>query len=244
MTKHLKLGLLACLALPCAGCVPPAIVFLSPHYDAARVRSVALVGFQDYSGAAGSGKVTAGIFEKYLLLAGYSLVDRSQAQGVLDEQSVQLSDSADLATLRAIGERLGVDAVAFGQISDYSDSSQRTVVEDMPLEQSQPIFGQVDTEQKNGDTRVHTSTQVVTGYSYSTTEVPVQQSEEVDARVGLSVRLVDVETGELLWSGSAAGRASQLGQAVEAASSSIMEAVAAKLKALGPRKDLAPPPAP
>ena len=237
MTRTKKLELAGLLALGLAflaltGCVPPAVVFLSSSYNPTRVRSVALVGFQDYPGTEGSGKITASIFEKYLLLGGTSLVDHAQAQKVLDDQSVALSDSVDLATLRQIGEQLGVDALAFGQLSDYTDASDRTVVEDMPLEQSQPILGQVDTVQRQGDTRVHTSTQVVTGYSYSSTEVPVQQTETVDAHVGMSVRLVDVETGQLLWSGSASGRAPHLNEATEEASAQIMQGVAAKLKGL------------
>lgn len=218
------------LALGFSGCVPPAVVFLSPHYTPARIRTVTLAGFQDYFNVAGSGKVAAGIFEKYLLLAGYSLVDRAQAQRVLDNQSEALSDSVSLITLRKIGEQLGVDAVVFGQLSDFTESSDRTVVEDMPLEQSQPIYGQVKTIQRNGDTKVITDTNVVTGYSYSQTSVPVQQTEVIPAHVGMSVRLVDVETGELLWSGSASGQGNHLDEAMEAASVQIMKSVAARLK--------------
>lgn len=229
--RRLLLPLLAgCLF----GCVPPAIVFLSPQYNPARIRSVTLAGFQDCLNVVGSGKVAAGIFEKYLLLAGYGLVDRVQAQRVLDDQSVALSDSVDLPTLRKIGNQLGVDAVVFGQLSDFTESSDRTVVEDMPLEQSQPIYGQVKTIQHNGDQKVITDTMVVTGYSYSTIDVAVQQTETVLAHVGMSARLVDVQTGELLWSGSASGQGAHLNEALEVASEQIMKSVSAHLKNIPP----------
>jgi len=221
--------LAACVAI-LAGCAPPAVVFLSPHYDPVRIRQVALVNFQDQPSAPGSGQVAASIFEKYLLLGGYGLADRSQVQTVLDEDSAPLSGNVDLNTLHALAQKLGVDAVAMGQVTDYTDSSDRTVMEDMPLEQSSPILGRQSIEQQVNGVRMRTETQVVTGYAISTTDVPVQSVETVNAHVGLSVRLVDSQSGEVLWSGSATADAPHLHAAMEEASTTLMQAVAKRLK--------------
>jgi hypothetical protein len=226
---NLRRAALALAALALAGCVPPAVVFLSPHYDKAKVRQVALVNFLDSPTAPGSGQVAASIFEKYLLLGGYGLADRSQVQTVLDEDSAPLSGSVDLGTLHALAQKLGVDAVAIGQVTDYSDASDRTVMEDMPLESSSPILGHQSTTQEVNGVRIHQENDVVTGYAYSTSDVPVQTTESVNAHVGLSVRLVDTQSGEVLWSGSASADAPHLHAALEQASTTLMQAVAKRM---------------
>jgi hypothetical protein len=220
---------LALGALALAGCAPPAVVFLSPHYSQLKVKQVALVNFQDSPTAPGSGQVAASIFEKYLLLGGYGLADRSQVQTVLDEDSAPLSGNVNLDTLHALAQKLGVDAVAMGQVTDYSDVSDRTVMEDMPLEQSSPILGHTSVSQDVNGVRVHQENDVVTGYATSTTDVPVQTTETVYAHVGLSVRLVDTQSGEVLWSGSASADGPHLNAAIEDASSKLMQAVAKRL---------------
>jgi hypothetical protein len=226
--SFLAIALLASLAF--VGCAPSALVMVSPNYNPSRVRSVALLGFQDYFNLAGSGQVAAGIFEKYLLLGGYTLVDRSQAQKAMDQQNINLASGADLQTLRKIGQTLGVDAVAIGQLSDYSEASYQTVVEDQVLEQSQPILGQVTTVQRDEGVKTRTEQDVIIGYNNTETHTPIQETEENPAHVAMSVRLVDVETGEMLWSGSASGHGNQTHEAAEEASAEIMKSVVARLK--------------
>lgn len=220
----------ALAALLLGGCAPPAVVFISQRYTQAAVHQVVLAGFLDYPGSPGSGDVASSLFEKYLLLAGYGLADRGQAQTLLASQGVSLTSTLGLAALNRLNQGLGVDAVVIGQITDYSDASDRTVMEDLPLEQTSPIMGHQTTVQRVGDQRVRTESDVVTGYATSTTDVPVQTTESVDAHAGLSVRLVDARTGEMLWSGSASADAPHLQAALEDASASVMQAVAKRLK--------------
>lgn len=54
--------------------------------------------------------------------------------------------------------------------------------------------------------------------------------QTVPAHVALTVRLVDVTMDEVLWSVSSSGSDSDLASALEAASSSAMQAVAKQLK--------------
>ncbi|HVE13051.1 MAG TPA: CsgG/HfaB family protein [Elusimicrobiota bacterium] len=227
MVKGLLLG---ALAAALAACAAPAFVIVSPDYDASRVRRVALLAFDDFPGAPGSGEIVAGTFEKYLLLGGYGLVERRRVNELLREQAFQSSGAVDPATLKRIGQLLGVDALAFGGVSDFSNSRDQTVIVDMPQEQSEPIYGSVETVQRSGDTMVRTTQNVVTGYAYRHTSRPVAEVETIPARVGVSVRLVSVDTGQVLWSGSASSSGSDLASAAEEASSQIMQAVARKLK--------------
>ena len=98
------------------------------------------------------------------------------------------------------------------------------------LEQSQPIYGRQETTQRVGDVKTRVEQDVIIGYNTYETHTPVQETLENPAHVGMSVRLVDVETGEMLWSGSASGHASQTHEAAEVAAAEFMKAVAARLK--------------
>ncbi len=216
------LGLVA-LMQGCAN--TQAFVVLSPAYIHAGVHRVAAIDFTDYPGVPGSGKVAAGIFQKYLLLAGYSLMERSQVDAILKEQSFEASGNVDPTTVRKIGKLLGVDALLLGDVSAYSDAYDHTIFVHPPLEQSSPVYGQVTTQQTNGNTTVTTTQNVVTGYNYTQTDQVVPSVETVPAHAGLNVRLVDVETGQVLWSASGSAEDNHLNDALEEASAQIMQGV-------------------
>lgn len=226
---------LAVLALPlallCAACAPPALVFLNSHYNPAQIQKVALYDFEDHPSMVGSGKIVAGIFEKYLFLSKYSLVERRQVEATLAQMGLQPSDNLDLFTLRTVGAKLGVDALIFGQVTDFTDTTDKTVVEDMTLEQSSPLYARVETVQNNGQNGiVKTKQDVVTGYAVTSVDQPVQQTETVAAHVGLSLRMVDVHTGEVLWSASCSGSGPHLNDASELVSAQIIHALESSIK--------------
>jgi hypothetical protein len=218
-----------------AGCAAPAVVMVSRGYDAAKVQRVTLAGFDDYPGAPGSGEAASSAFEKYLLLAGYRLVERRQVSALMNEREFSYSN-ATVDQIQILGKTLGVDALVLGNISEYSGSSEHTVMVDMPQQQIDPLYGQVITKsgggRGDGGARVTTVQNVVTGYAVTQSNTVVPQTEVVPAHVALSVRLVDVQSAEVLWSVSAASDGDSLSSALEQASAQAMRAVAKKLKAL------------
>jgi hypothetical protein len=207
------LVLLAAAAI--SACAPSAVVVVSPAYDPARVKAVALTSFADFPGAPGSGDAAANTFEKYLLQAGYRIIDPVSAQ--------------------ASGRPLAADALAIGALTDYSGARDETVMVDMPQTQTDPVYGRVVTTQRSGDTRVRTTQTVVTGYAITQTDAVVPQTQTVPAHVALNVRLVDAKTSELLWSVSSGASDDDLASATEAASASAMQAVLKKLKSVKPQ---------
>jgi hypothetical protein len=223
------------LAAGLAACATPAVVFLSPDYDARRVQRVAVADFDDYPGAPGSGEIAAGAFEKYLLWAGYGLIERRQARQLLQEQSISLPGDVDPSVIKQAGQILGVDALAFGGLTDFSSAQEQTTMVDMPQEQVDPVYGQVETVQRSGGAVVKTVQSVVTGYSTTETDQMVPETETVPAHAGLSVRLVDAQSGEVLWSGSAASDGVDPTAATEQASALLMQALVKQLKKAAPR---------
>lgn len=185
-----------------AACAPNAVVVISAAYDPARIKSVVLTPFPDFPGAPGSGNVATNTFEKYLL-TNYRLITADQA-----------------------------DAVAIGALTDYTGSSDQTVMVDVPQEQSDPVYGSIVTTQRSGGERVTSTQNVVTGYAMTETDQVVPETETVPAHVAMNVRLLDAKTNELLWSVSSSASGDDLAGATEAASASAMQAVVKKLKAI------------
>jgi hypothetical protein len=212
------------LLLLLGGCATaPAVVVVSRHYDPTTVFKVAVAGFADFPSSAGSGEMAASTFEKYLLLGGYRLIGHQQAEQELN--GLPLSGSMSLADLRKAGQALGVDALVFGSVTDYSDAQETTVMTAMPMEQSTPILGTTETVQRNGNTVVRTTQETVSGYAYSQTSEVVPETSTTPAHVGLSVRMVDAQTGEVLWTASGDSQAAFLSGATEQAAAKIMQAV-------------------
>lgn len=219
------------LAVSLAACAPPALVFLNAHYNPAAIKRVALIDFEDYPAMAGSGKLVAGLFEKYLFMSQYSVVDRRQVAAAMEQLSIQPADNLDLDTLHTLAAKLGVDAFIFGQVTDFTDTTDQTVVEDMTLEQNTPVYAHVETIQRAPDgSLVKTRQDVLTGNDTTTVDQPVQQTETVAAHVGLSLRMVDAQSGEVLWSASDSEDGPHLNDASESVSSRIMQAFQARLK--------------
>ena len=57
----------------------------------------------------------------------------------------------------------------------------------------------------------------------------VPETETLPARVGLSVRMVSVKTGELLWSGSGSADGMDISSAAEAAAAKVTDALQKEL---------------
>lgn len=221
---------LALSAALLSACAPRAVGFVNRNYDSSRIRHVALLHFEDYPGLAGSGEIAASTFEKNLLLAGYTLVERRRVDKVLKEQFLDLSGAIEPAVMRRLGKILGVDALVLGSLTDFSNIREQTVYVNMPQHQSEPIFDRVVTTEKNKNTTVRTEHKIISGYSTSVTQQIVPRTETLPARAGMSVRLVEVASGEVLWSASASGNGPDLTTATQKASFKLMQTVTKELR--------------
>jgi hypothetical protein len=134
-------ALLLAAAAALAGCAPSAVVVVAPGYAVRPARSVALIGFADFPGAAGSGLIVGDSFEKYLALPGYKVIAGQQALGsLLDDVAAGTATPAELSTA---AKSLGVDALAMGTLSDYENATDQTVMVDEPQAIQEPVYGDV-----------------------------------------------------------------------------------------------------
>jgi hypothetical protein len=197
--RRLTLGICFLALAGLWGCATPAVVFISPDYKTQHIQSVAVLGFSDAPGQQGSGNTIADVFEKYLFNLGYQIVDASQPH----------------------------DAEITGSVSELTDTSEQTVMVDVPQEVTEPVYQDVVVSGRRGLRTVseQTGTQVVEN------DQSVPETETLPARVGLSARLVSVKNGELLWSGSGSADGLDISSAAEAAASKVVNALQKELAA-------------
>lgn len=213
------------LAAALCGCATSAVVFVSGNYRADAIKRVSIAQFSDCAGHRGSGEASASTFEKYLIGTKYTLVERRQASQIIDEHKLNTSGAMEQSTTKELGKLLGVDALVFGTVTSYTDVRQQTVMTQVLQVQNEPIFTGGGGRGRPGvPPQPAASQRLVTNY--------VPETQTLPASVGLSVRLVDVETGEVLWNASATGTGESLSAAAEDASSAIMKNVTARLNKL------------
>lgn len=191
---RIVLGMCLFVTAGFSGCATPAVVFVSPDYGSQQIRRVTVVGFADFAGQPGSGSMMADIFEKYLFNLQYQIVDANQPH----------------------------DAEITGTLSELNNTSEQTVMVDIPQEEIVPVYQNVTIQGRHGGLRTVTEQ---TGTQTVMTDQSVPETETLPARVGLTARMVSVKNGQLLWSGSGSADGMDISSAAEAAASKVTEAL-------------------
>jgi curli biogenesis system outer membrane secretion channel CsgG len=169
------------VALGTAGCLRPRVA-VNSRADFSRIRRVAVATF----GGPG-GDAAADLFTQDLLAHGADVVERQSLDAILREHHLAAQNILDPATVVAMGKILGVDAIFVG-----------TVMTNIPSQSY--LF----TSQRGGIT-LNTVTPVNGTTLYpggSALGIPDSQVVTSAAQVSLISRMVDVETGSILWSAS------------------------------------------
>lgn len=201
------------------------IVALRSGYDLRKIQRVALLGFDDYPQTPGSGNMVASIFEKSLLMASYRLVERRQVHKVLQEQHFALSGNIDPKQAKTLGRILGVDGLLLGTVDVFAPENEYTVWVDVTEQTSEPIVSTYYTREPQDDQWVTVAHNYVEGYNTDQKTYKVPQTQYNEARVGFTVRMVDVETGEIVWVGSSAVSARNVNKASDTLARRIVDTV-------------------
>lgn len=195
--RALRPAVLAAAALA-SGCL--ASDAINQGYDQAKLRRIGVLAF-DYGGRAPFG--AEDIFAKHLLGRGYRVVERSRLESVMREQNLSLTGLLSPGTAKGVGGVLGVDAVMLGQVTAYEPERKTLVMLDSRTTREEPVFETKQEKRKDGVMREVTR-QVGKKVTEDVRQIPFMMP--VDAEVGLAVKLVDVETGEVVWVGTATGQ--------------------------------------
>src|SRR3989339_1590147 len=89
-------------------------VVVKPGYDFQRIRRVAVLEFRDSAYYPNSGSMVSQLFVKYLLKAGYDVVEREELQSILREHQLSVEGVLNRSQVKEFGKLSGVDAFIAG----------------------------------------------------------------------------------------------------------------------------------
>ncbi len=160
-------------------CATPDVA-INPRADFTQIRRVAVASF---SGPGGD--VAADMMMQDLLKHGADVVERQRLDALLGEQQLASDKVLDPNTIKKIGKVLGVDALFLGTVASNVPSQSYLVTQG----RRGNAYGNV-TPVGSG----HISRGAATG-------IPRTEVVTSAAQNSLIARLVDVESGSVLWSG-------------------------------------------
>lgn len=193
MKKNLSfLPALSLVALFLSSCMKP--VAIRENYDFGRIKRVGVISFKDYPSHPNSGETVGDTFVKHLLRAGYNVIERTDLEKVLTEQKLNISGIIDQATAKKIGNISGIDAVITGTVSLFSPAKK-----DVVLVKVKEVTTEGRREkQSEGKEKIEKPERVIT----KTVEKEEPHIYTIEAEVGITAKMIDVETGEIIWASS------------------------------------------
>ncbi len=121
MNRKLISICLGLLIIPAAGCGHKYIsARVERGEDLSRIRSVAVLPFENMTKFHEAGKIVADLFATELYISRkYRVMERTEAVALCAEQGIRLGEAVDAEYARTLGEMLGVDGVFIGSVSEY-----------------------------------------------------------------------------------------------------------------------------
>lgn len=147
--------LLPVAALLLASCASQTLV-IKQDYDFTRIKRVAVLSFRDQTLTQSTGSMVSQLFMKYLLKAGYNVVERDELDSLLREKKLSDANLLDPATYREL-KLSGIDALVTGTVT-------KAVAE-------QDIYN-------------------------------AGSMQFIAAQAAVTVRMIDSQTGEIVWAGA------------------------------------------
>ena len=175
-----------------SGCAAPVVRFETIKPAEINVQGIKKIAIGEFTGPGDSGEQAAYRLSEILLESGrYTVLEREKIKSILKEQGLSLSGIVDQSSAAQIGKLLGVDALIFGNVTDYNCEDET---------------GTRKVEKKVGTGRYRTVTRknILTGKTFTVRE-EIKKTVLVDQHyhirrgtVTINFKMVKVETGELL----------------------------------------------
>ncbi len=202
-----KIAFLASAALALCACATPSA--MNKNYDVTRVKRIGITAF-----TAPQNSITGAedVFGRFLLENGFTIIERSRIEEILKENKLSAQGILSASTSKEMGNLLGVDALLVGEITDYLPQKTDIAYVETHNHYEAPVYEARTERGPDGSFNkvMRQAGMKVTNEKVSTPTVYTQY-----AQVGLAVRLVDVETGEIIWAASDSGEGESALDAVE-----------------------------
>lgn len=179
MKKTLGIVILFMLTLSCVHRQPdvvyPTIDYFVGSSDFIKYKRIAILPFTDAPYASQSGQTVQELTGQIFSKYGFDVIERARLFDVLNEQKLTVTGAIDNSQALQVGKVLGAKAIVVGEV------------------------GQCTTRPRRPDMVYVPFTSFSTG---TTTCIPRHGLEWNENSVSLALRVIDVETGQLLYSGS------------------------------------------
>jgi TolB-like protein len=118
-----SLLILIMLSLTGCGSREPSQSFMREDVDIAYVRTIAVLPFENLGGGAGAAQRTREIIITQVLSSRlFDVADRGRVDSTLRAEAIEPTAPLDNATLKRLGQRLGVQAFMLGSVEQTSDA--------------------------------------------------------------------------------------------------------------------------
>ena len=138
-----------------------------------KYKRMAVLPFSDAPNSPQSGQIVQGLANQVFAKFGFDMIERNRLYEVLNEQRLSLTGIIDSSEQIRVGKLLGVKCIVVGEVGQYSTMQRHTDTTYFPL----VLYGQ-------------------------TSYVPIQGKQWMESYVSVSLRVIDVESGQLIFSGS------------------------------------------
>ena len=183
MMKKIPLGF-ALILLTWTGCANKIAINKNVAFE--KIKKIAVLGFSTLDDSPGLGTTVANEFNFALLKYGFTVVERSYIQQILQEQNLTLSGAVSAKDLKDFGNLIGTDAVILGAIERFKPEESNTIY-------------YPDVQQEYSDKHKSSGYQLGTVKSLSRTSNAYKYQQ---SSLSVSFRMVDVVTGEIIAAGS------------------------------------------
>lgn len=166
---------------------------IKKDYDFSRINRIAVMGIEDYPGFKGSGEaITAQVILR-LIERDYDVIERTKIETLLQEHKLVLSGVLNTDTVDKIGEIAGVSAIITGTIVEYSPKTFFKIPVEILKRGGERLDSYYDSEKKAVvPIKIRDADR-----EYRTVEI-----RTIEASVGFNLRMLDVESGSIVWAGS------------------------------------------
>jgi len=201
---------------------------LNPNYDLSRVRRIGIMAF----GGRGADGVDD-LFAKHMIAEGFTIIERARLARLVEEQRISSSGLVSPETARDLGKVLGVDAMIIGDVVSLTGEKHDVTYVETRTTSEEPVYTTETVKREDG-----TYTQVTrrTGTKVTRETARTPQVYSRFAQAGLAAKLVDVETGEIVWAGSYTDEGVSELAALDGAAQWLVEQLARETKAAAGRK--------
>jgi len=196
-----------CVLVGLAGCTPTTVISASYNFD-----QMNRIGVMAFSAPGLELQGVENLFAKYFIQSGFKVVERARLESVLAEHGLSVTGYLSPETTREIGQILGVDTLLLGEVSSYTPARTEMTTVTSRRSESKPVYTQ-DVRILPDGTPVAYMRNAGTQVSHTTEVRPTTYT--INAQVGVIAKLVDVQTGEVVWIGSLESSSSRALDAAE-----------------------------